>query len=131
MKYLLDSVAWLWSIDAVERLGNSAREILDDSGQQVYFSAASAWELTIKARLGKLTLPGPPGECIPAFTRRQGLLSLPVTQIHAIKVYDLPPHHRDPFDRLLIAQAIVEKMTILTADRSFAKYPVEIVWCGK
>jgi len=61
---------------------------------------------------------------------RQRLLPLSVTQAHAVKVYDLLPHHRDPFDRLIIAQAIAEEMAILTVDRAFAKYPVEIVWCG-
>ena len=130
MKYLLDGVAWLWSLDAVERLGHRAFEILSSGTEEIYFSAATAWELTIKAQLGKLSLPGPPQECIPAFTTRQGLRPLPVTYIHAVKVHDLPLHHRDPFDRLLIAQAIVEDMTILTADRNFRKYRVEIVWCG-
>jgi PIN domain nuclease of toxin-antitoxin system len=61
---------------------------------------------------------------------RQGLRSLPVTHLHAVKVYDLPLHHQDPFDRLIIAQAIVEGMTILTSDSDFRKYPVEVVWCG-
>jgi len=131
VKYLLDSVAWLWSIATVERLSQPAREILDDPQQQVYFSAATGWELSIKARSGKLTLPGTPAECIPAFTTRQGLLPLPVTLTHALRVYDLPLHHTDPFDRLLIAQAILEEMTLLTADRIFAKYPVDILWCGK
>jgi PIN domain nuclease of toxin-antitoxin system len=131
MKYLLDGVAWLWSIDAVERLNRQAFEIMSSGTEEIYFSAATVLELTIKAQLGKLDLPAPPQECIPAFTVRQGLRHLPVTYVHAVKVYDLPLHHRDPFDRLLIAQAIVEDMTILTADRDFRKYPVEIIWCGK
>jgi PIN domain nuclease of toxin-antitoxin system len=62
---------------------------------------------------------------------RQGLRPLPVNHIHAVKVYDLPSHHGDPFDRILIAQAIVEDLTILTADRVFTKYPVDVLWCGK
>jgi PIN domain nuclease of toxin-antitoxin system len=131
MKYLLDSGVWLWSIDAVERISKRGLEILNNGQQEIYFSAASVWELSIKAHLGKLTLPAPPAECIPAFMAKQGLRPLLVTHIHAVNVYDLPSHHRDPFDRLLIAQAMVEKMTILTADRQFAKYPVDIVWCGK
>jgi PIN domain nuclease of toxin-antitoxin system len=84
----------------------------------------------IKAGLGKLKLP----ELAPRYVfdrlSRQGILSLPLTQAHAFKVYDLPPHHRDPFDRLIIAQAVIENMTVLTADRAFAKYPVDVVWCG-
>lgn len=62
---------------------------------------------------------------------KQRLRPLPVTHLHAVKVYDLAPHHSDPFDRLIVAQAISEEMTVLTADRVFRKYPVEIAWCGK
>ena len=132
MKYLLDTVVWLWSIDTVEKINHRARQILDDGEEEIYFSAASAWELTIKASLGKLRLPAAPNQCIPAFTEKLRLRPLPVTHLHAVKVYDLgAPHHRDPFDRLVIAQAIVEEMTVLTADRDFKKYPIEIVWCGK
>ena len=131
MKYLLDTVVWLWSIDPVEKLNKISREILADGREEIYFSAATAWELSIKARLGKLTLPASPAECIPAFLAKQGLRPLPVTHIHAVKVFELPSHHRDPFDRLIIAQAILEDMTILTADRAFGKYPVDVLWCGK
>jgi PIN domain nuclease of toxin-antitoxin system len=131
VKYLLDSVIWLWSIDSVEKINEACREILENGREEVYFSAASAWELSIKARLGKLNLPAPPGQCIPAFIARQGLRPLPVTHLHAVKVYDLPLHHEDPFDRLIIAQAIVEQMTVLTSDRAFRKYPVNVMLCGK
>jgi PIN domain nuclease of toxin-antitoxin system len=131
VKYLLDSVTWLWSIDSVEKINEACREILENGREEVYFSAASAWELSIKARLGKLNLPAPPGQCIPAFIARQGLRPLPVTHLHAVKVYDLPLHHEDPFDRLIIAQAIVEQMTVLTSDRAFRKYPVNVMLCGK
>ena len=130
MKYLLDSVIWVWSISAVERINSAGREILENGREEIYFSAASSWELSIKMRLGKLDLPGPPAQCIPEFMAKQGLRPLPVTHLHAVKVYDLPLHHQDPFDRLLIAQAIAEEMTILTSDRDFGKYPVEVVWCG-
>lgn len=131
MRYLIDTVIWLWSVDSVDRINRRGMEILSSGSAQIYFSAATAWEVSIKAALGKLTLPSAPGNCIPAFTEKQGLRPLPVTYLHAVKVYDLPPHHRDPFDRLIIAQAITEKMTLLTADKVFAKYPVDVVWCGK
>jgi PIN domain nuclease of toxin-antitoxin system len=131
VKYLLDTGVWLWSIDSVERLSNAGREILENGREEIYFSAASAWEVSIKARLGKLTIPGPPAECIPAFMAKQGLRPLTVTHIHAAKVFDLALHHQDPFDRLIIAQAIVEDMTVLTADRAFGKYPVDVLWCGR
>lgn len=131
MKYLLDSMVWLWSIDAVDKMNRDCREILENGREEVYFSAATAWELTVKVRLGKLHLPGPPGQCIPAFMAKQGLRALPVTHLHAVKVYDLPPHHQDPFDRLIIAQAIAERMTVLTSDRTFRKYPVDVLLCGE
>jgi PIN domain nuclease of toxin-antitoxin system len=131
VKYLLDSMVWLWSVDSVEKINQTCRDLLENGHQEIYFSAATAWELSIKARLGKLRLPGPPAHCIPAFIAKQGLRPLPVTHLHAVKVYDLPPHHQDPFDRLIIAQAITENMTVLTADRDFRTYPVDLLWCGK
>jgi PIN domain nuclease of toxin-antitoxin system len=131
VKYLLDSTIWLWSVDSVEKINQECRDILENGREEIYLSAASAWELSIKARLGKLHLPGSPAQCIPAFMAKQGLRSLPVTHLHAVKVYDLHPHHQDPFDHLIIAQAITEGMTVLTADRDFRKYPVEVLWSGK
>ena len=130
MKYLLDTVVWLWSLDSVGRINQQALELLNNGAEEIYFSAATAWEVSIKASLGKLKLPSAPARCISSFTERQRLRALPVTTLHAFKVYELPHHHRDPFDRLLIAQAIVEDMTILTADKDFRKYSVDIVWCG-
>ena len=131
MKYLLDSMIWLWSVGSVEKINRDCRDLLEDGGEEIYLSAATAWELSIKARLGKLHLPAPPAQCIPAFMAKQGLRSLPVTHAHAVKVYDLPLYHQDPFDHLIIAQAITETMTVLTADRDFRKYPVDVLWCGK
>jgi PIN domain nuclease of toxin-antitoxin system len=131
MKYLLDTVVWLWSLDSVERLNHRALDLLNSGEKTIYFSAATAWEVSIKASLGKLQLPSPPAKCVPAFTERQRLRALPVTNLHAVKVYDLPHHHRDPFDRLIIAQAMAEELTILTADNDFKKYSVDLVWCAK
>jgi PIN domain nuclease of toxin-antitoxin system len=131
VKYLLDTVIWLWSIGSVERINPTCLDILENGRAEIYFSAATAWEVSIKARLGKLHLPGPPAQCIPAFMAKQGLRPLPVSHLHAVKVYDLPLHHQDPFDRLIIAQAITEEMTVLTADRAFRKYPVDVVWCSR
>ena len=88
----------------------------------------TAWEISIKAGLGKLHLPGPPAQVIPAFMAKQGLRPLPVTHLHAVKVYDLL-HHNDPFDRLIIAQAISEEMAVLSADIDFRKYPVKALSC--
>jgi PIN domain nuclease of toxin-antitoxin system len=131
VNYLLDTMIWLWSVDSVEKLNQECRDILENGREEIYFSAATAWEISIKARLGKLHLPGPPAQVIPAFMAKQGLRPLPVTHLHAVKVYDLPLHHFDPFDRLIIAQAISEEMAVLTADSDFRKYPVKVLWCGR
>jgi PIN domain nuclease of toxin-antitoxin system len=131
VNYLLDTMIWLWSVDSVEKLNQECRAILENGREEIYFSAAAAWEISIKARLGKVHLPGPPAQVIPAFMAKQGLRPLPVTHLHAVKVYDLPLHHNDPFDRLIIAQAISEEMAALTADSDFRKYPVKVLWCGR
>jgi PIN domain nuclease of toxin-antitoxin system len=130
MKYLIDTVTWIWSIGPLERLNRKAQEVLENA-QEIYLSAATPWEISIKVRTGKLHFPEPPGKHIPGFMARQNLRPLSITHAHAEKVYELPNHHKDPFDHILIAQAIVEGMVILTSDRVFAKYPVEVLWCGK
>jgi PIN domain nuclease of toxin-antitoxin system len=131
VNYLLDTMIWLWSVDSVEKLNQECRDVLENGREEIYFSAATAWEISIKARLGKLHLPGPPAQVIPAFMAKQGLRPLPVTHLHAVKVYDLPLHHNDPFDRLIIAQAISEEMAVLTADSDFRRYRVKVFWCGR
>jgi PIN domain nuclease of toxin-antitoxin system len=131
MKYLLDTVVWLWSVGDTERLNKTGLAILKNGEEELYFSAASAWEIAIKTQLGKYELPDQPGRYLPKRLAEQGIHSLPVAQRHALRICDLPLYHRDPFDRLLIAQAIEEQMLILTADRVFEKYAVEIAWCGR
>jgi PIN domain nuclease of toxin-antitoxin system len=130
MKYLLDTIVWLWSVGPFDKIGTPGLEIVSGGQAEVYLSTASSWEIAIKTQLGKFQLPGSPGSYIPKRLAEQGIRPLSVTLSHSLKVYDLPPHHRDPFDRLIIAQAIAEKMCILTADRAFEKYPVEVLWCG-
>jgi PIN domain nuclease of toxin-antitoxin system len=131
MKYLLDTMVWLWSVGPTENIGQEGLEILRSGEKEIYFSAASVWEIAIKTKLGKFQLPGVPTRYIPKRLTEQGIRSLPVAQTHALKVYDLIRHHDDPFDRLIIAQAMAEEFTILTSNRVFAKYPVDVVWCGK
>lgn len=131
MKYLLDTVVWIWSVRSVERLNHAGLAVLENGQEEIYLSAVTSWEISIKMRLGKLSFPGPPTETVPRFMAKQSLRPLPISHRHAVKVYDLPHYHHDPFDRLIIAQAMVEEMTILTADRAFEKYPVELMWCGK
>jgi len=131
MNYLLDTVVWVWSVHSAERINKVGLDILQSGDEEVYFSAASVWELSIKLRSGKLHLPELPSRYVPKRLAQQGIRSLSVTQTHALRVYDLPTHHHDPFDRLLIAQALAEEMVILTADRAFERYEAELVWCGK
>ena len=131
MKYLLDTMIWLWSVGPVDKIGQQGLAILQRGDEDLYLSAASSWEIAIKTQLGKYDLPDVPSRYVPKRLAEQGIHPLSVLQSHALRVHDLPLHHRDPFDRLLIAQAVEEKMTILTADRIFAKYPVEVLWCGR
>ena len=131
MKYLLDTSVWLWSLTASDRIRRDGRELLAQGTEEIYLSAASSWEIGIKWAIGKLQLPEPAVSYVPKRMAAQGIRPLPITHIHALAVSELATHHRDPFDRLLIAQAQVEGMAILTADRAFRLYPVEIVWCGE
>jgi PIN domain nuclease of toxin-antitoxin system len=131
MRYLIDTGIFLWSLGNVGRLNHEAQEMLTANKEEVYLSAASSWEIAIKVALGKFQLPDPPQRYVPERMALLGLHALPITHIHTLAVSELPPHHKDPFDRLLIAQARSERMTLMTADRECTKYPVQILWCGK
>jgi PIN domain nuclease of toxin-antitoxin system len=130
MKYLLDTAVWLWSLKSPELIGDEGRQILELGEEEVYLSAITSWEISIKMRLGKLDFAGTPALYVPRFMAKQSLRPLSVTHSHAAKVYDLPIYHSDPFDRMLIAQALVEDMVILTSDHAFRKYPANLLWCG-
>ena len=130
MSYLLDTGVWIWSVSEPARLSPVARELLEDRRQELFLSAVTSFELAIKVGIGKLQLPEPPGAYVPSRMMMQGLRPLPVSHRHALAVFDLPLHHRDPFDRLLVAQALVENMTLLTADREIEMYDVSLLWCG-
>jgi PIN domain nuclease of toxin-antitoxin system len=131
MRFLVDTAVWLWSIGEVGRLNQDARDALTDPEHDLYFSAASVWEIAIKTSIGRMDLKGPPNIVVPRETQRQGLLPLQVTYTHALAVYDLPRFHGDPFDRLLVAQARCEGLSLMTSDRELGKYPVEILWAGR
>jgi PIN domain nuclease of toxin-antitoxin system len=128
MKYLLDTSVWLWTLTASERINRRVREILANGTEELYLSAASSWEISIKSALGKLHLPEPPAIFVPKRLASQGIQPLSITHTHALAVFELPRHHDDPFDRLLIAQARVEDMAIVTADRAFEPYKVKLLW---
>jgi PIN domain nuclease of toxin-antitoxin system len=130
MKFLLDTAVFLWSLDAFQNLNQRARQVLE-SGQDVFLSAASSWEIVIKSSIGKLSLPKKPSLLIPEAMTRFAVQALPISHVHTLAVQELPNHHKDPFDRLLIAQAHSESMILMTADTICTKYPVEVLWCGK
>jgi PIN domain nuclease of toxin-antitoxin system len=131
VKYLLDTSVFLWSNGALERLNRQATAVLSSKSSEVYLSAASSWEIAIKFALGALRLPSPPLQFIPDALRILSIRSLEISHLHSLAAGALPPHHRDPFDRMLIAQANSEEMVLLTADRVFEKYDVETMFCGK
>ncbi len=112
---------------APERLGSVGRRIVESYANELYLSAASAWEISIKSALGKLTLPTSPIECVPALLARTGVTAMPILHQHALRVATLPPIHRDPFDRLLVAQAQIEDLLLLTADHAFEGYDVKLL----
>jgi PIN domain nuclease of toxin-antitoxin system len=111
---------------APERLSAAGRRLASSPEAELLFSAVSAWEIALKWRLNKLTLPAAPEGLIPEWMARLGITPLPVLHRHALRVAALPLHHRDPFDRLLVAQAQIEELPILTADRIFERYEVEV-----
>ena len=131
MKFLLDTNVFLWALVEEHKLTSRAQEILKDSSSELYFSAAGSWEIAIKFAVGSLPLPGAPSQYVPYALRLWGVRSLDITHEHALRAGELPLHHRDPFDRMLVAQAISERMTILTADRIFQKYKVDLIYCGR
>ena len=128
MKALLDTHAFLWWIADDARLSPRVIELITDGANRLFLSAASGWEMAIKAKLGKLELPAPVAAFVDEQLRTNGIESLPIQMRHAFHVFELPPHHRDPFDRLLIAQAQLERMPILSSDPQLALYPVEVIW---
>jgi len=130
MKALLDTHVWLWLQTTPERLSGEALALVEDTSNDLFLSAASAWEIAIKYALGKLPLPEPPDRYVPSRLELSGTAALPVEIRHAVRVAALPPHHRDPFDRLLIAQAQLEDLVLVTADGQLAAYGVEMISVG-
>lgn len=127
MRFLLDTQIWLWLQTRPERIDDEVRARLADGAADVLLSAASSWEIAIKHALGKLPLPVPPREYIPSRMRSAAIDGLPVSHAHALHVATLPHYHNDPFDRLLVAQAQLEKVALVTADRQIERYDVPVV----
>lgn len=128
MKILLDTHCWLWWIASPHRLNRDVRRRIGNRNNRIYLSAASSWEIAIKYSIGKLALPEPPRRFVIDRLTRDAITALPIETRHALHVAELELHHKDPFDRLIISQAILEDIPVLTVDRQFTSYDVEIIW---
>lgn len=128
MKLLLDTHVFLWWISDARQLSERARERIADGKNTLYWSAASSWEVAIKHALGRLKLSQSPDKFIPGELVKNRVERLPIVDAHALRAGLLPPFHRDPFDRMLVAQAHIEGMVILTNDPLLSRYEVPIEW---
>jgi PIN domain nuclease of toxin-antitoxin system len=126
VRILLDTHVFLWLQVQPERLGDHLAAVADTANERL-LSAASSWEIAIKHGLGRLSLPEPPASWVPERMRAVGAMPLAVEHTHALAVADLPVHHRDPFDRLLVAQAQEGGYTLVTADRRIPAYDVAVL----
>ena len=131
MKALLDTHVFLWWIMDDESLTPYIRDFIADEGNDLFLSSASCWEIAIKAKIGRLKLTENPEKFIPDQMIANNISGLPIQLVHALHVYNLPDHHRDPFDRMLVAQARIEKISIITNARLIADYDVKIIWDKK
>ncbi len=125
MKLLADTHAFLWFFHGDARLSKHYRKLIEDDKNQVFLSIASLWEIAIKTSIGKLELDAPFRDLVEDYVERSAFSLLPVATSHLIELERLPHHHRDPFDRLLIAQAIVESLPVITTDPKFDFYNIE------
>lgn len=128
MRLLLDTCTFLWIVGGSTRLSKQAAQWFADPANEVFLSAASTWEIAVKHSLGSLRLPVPPIEFIPTQREAHGIASIPVTEEEALYLPKLPKLHRDPFDRILICQAIVNGLALLTPDPLISQYPIRILW---
>lgn len=126
-RYLVDTHVWLWMQASPQRLRDETLRLLADESNEVLLSAASSWEMAIKYRLGRLPLPEPPETYVPSRMRRSGTTPVPVEHAHALRVAELPDHHRDPFDRLIVAQAQLLSTPVVTADAQLSAYDVQVL----
>lgn len=128
MRVLLDTHTFLWWIIDDPHMSPRARDIMSNSSHELFLSAASCWEIAIKAKIGRIKLPDKPHVFVAEQMALNTIQGLPIQISHALHVFNLPHHHRDPFDRIIIAQAQLEKLTILTSDSLISKYKVKIIW---
>jgi PIN domain nuclease of toxin-antitoxin system len=127
MKAILDTNAFLWAITGDRRLSRRAQQVFV-APNDLWLSVASVWEILVKAQIGKLPLPKPTGPYIVKKLSENKIEVLPISLDHVIRIESLPAHHRDPFDRIVIAQAIEEELPVITADLQFERYAVQLIW---
>ena len=128
MRLLLDTCTFLWLALNPENVSTKVRDVFENRTNTLFFSAASAWEITIKHQLGRMGLPVPPNIYIPARAVIYDLEMIDIRMPHALLAGSLPLHHKDPFDRMLIAQAKIEELIVMTPDIAFAPYGVPLLW---
>ena len=128
MNLLLDSHTFVWWRDEPRKLSSTAFTEISNPNNDIFLSVVTVWELQIKIALRKFTINGGLKNAIDDEQQNNGFQILPINLSHALNLKNLPPHHKDPFDRLLISQAIVENMTLVSADANFAKYQVNLLW---
>lgn len=128
MRILLDTVTFLWAVSDAPELSDYARELLQDPDNEVYLSSVSTWEIAIKHALRKLPLPQPAAKFVPTERKRHGIDSLSLDEEATLYLSRLPPLHRDPFDRMLVCQAVVQHLVIMTPDELIDQYPVRTIW---
>jgi PIN domain nuclease of toxin-antitoxin system len=124
MNLLLDTHVFLWAIDNSPELSQKARDAIENGNNVVFVSAATAWEIAIKKAIGKLKVPA--GDYLEEIKLHR-FTPLDITTEHALTIENLPPHHKDPFDRMLVAQAQVENLTLVTRDPRIKAYPVQVI----
>ncbi len=128
MKLLIDTHVFIWLNEESSQLSNKVKELYLSREHEVYLSIASAWEMQIKAQLGKLDLAMPIEALVSKNSQENDIYLLPIDLSHIAQLEKLPPHHKDPFDRMIIAQAMVEEFTIISIDGVFADYTVPVIW---
>ena len=128
MRMLLDTNSFLWFIAGSDRLSTNAMDIIVDQNNDLFLSIASLWEIAIKASIGKLELLQSFDKLIPDQLNKNDIDTLPIELNHLSELIQLPFHHRDPFDRLIIAQGMIESMPVISSDPAFKMYPVELIW---
>ena len=129
MRVLLDTSAFLWFVSSGgEQLSERARWAIEEPANEPIVSVATGWEIAIKAERGRLTLPRDPQRYLPDLLQRFEFKVLSIELAHVLRAGALPPHHRDPFDRLLVAQAQIEGLPLVTAEPAIGRYDVEVLW---